>query len=299
MKTPLRVLLGPSLVVAGAAAIMLPAPATMEMRVFQHLLSIVIQLAAAVMSAVLTWQAAVQYWAGSREGLLWKRASLAAALWAAGLLLQAVTDWIGWGNAYPSAADALYMTSAVVLLAAFADDLLRLRWWFPSWRRLLFYGATAVLWALVMGLVLWPAVLVPTGAWERTVNFLYATTGILLLSVAVTRAVMSRVGLVGSGWMGLMIGAGLLAVAVLGTVYLSWLEIYSLVHPINLLRVAAFCALSVSAAWHWNAWHRRPTSQEPGDPARRDRRSHAKERPERSDRHGARIESTPDVLRTD
>ncbi|MGH2403996.1 MAG: hypothetical protein ACRDGN_05955 [bacterium] len=257
VRIDVRVLLTAGAFLAAAAAIVLPIPVTTGARVLQHFLSIGIQIAASGLAAILAWRAGAPYWVGSREGLVWRRTSLAACLWATALVVQAVSDWAGRGPAFPSVADVLFLASAVVLTVTLGIEFGRARWLFSRRHRLIFYATTVVLWAVVMGVLFWPAMMVPPRSLGEAVTFLYATTAILLFALAVHRAVTSRVGLIGSGWIGMAAGAGLLAIAMLGTIRLTWLEMYSPSHPINLVRIAAFCLLGGSAAWHRDAWRAR------------------------------------------
>lgn len=248
------VLLAAGVFFAGTAVMLLPVPLATEARVLQYLLSIGLQAAAAVLASILAWRAGTPYWEGSRERLLWKRTSLAAALWAAALVAQAINDWVGRGPAYPSVADILFLASAGVLTGTFIIELNRAGWLFSRRHRALVYVGSVVLWVAVARLLLWPAAMIPPHTLGEGVSVVYATLAVLLFALAVNRVVTARVGLIGSGWPTMASGAALLAVAMGGVVYLTWLEMYSHVHAINVVRIAGLCLLGASAAWHGDAW---------------------------------------------
>src|SRR3990170_160140 len=68
--------------------------------------------------------------------------------------------------------------------------------------------------------------------------------------LALGPAMAFRGGASGYVWLGIAVGVAGLTLASLGFVYLTFYELYTDVHPINLLRVAGLVALSASGAWH-------------------------------------------------
>jgi hypothetical protein len=247
-SSKLSLLLPPGLV-AAAVAIFLATPVDTDARLLQHLLSLVIQTAAAGVAGLLAWSTGRRYQLRDVEGLVWRGTSLGALLWATGLLLYAIAQWSGRARPYPSNADIGFVSAVLIWVLALGAQYQLVRSLLTvRQRRFLLFGAIGV-WAVFMATVLLPILLSPLDPVEKALDFFYPTFGALLLVLGLAPALVFRGGLVGYSWLGMALGMGCLAVGSLVYAQLTWFQLYSQTHPVNLLRVTGFAALAASAAW--------------------------------------------------
>lgn len=242
-------LLVPLLLLAAAAAVFLPAPADARARLLQHLLGVTVQVLAAAAAAVLLHQAARGYGRGERERRVWLLSATAAAAWMVGFLIYAFTEWSGQPRAYPSTADGFLVAASVLLTAALADEFRLVRPMLTRGQRFLLIGSGLALWGIIVGRFMWPILAAPLGGVEKGLGLFYASSVALVFPLALGPAVAFRGGSSGYVWMGVAAGVLALAAANLGFAYLTTYDLYSDVHPINLLRVAGLAGLGASAAW--------------------------------------------------
>jgi hypothetical protein len=248
----LSFLVPPALVALGAA-ILLPVPSDTQKRLMQHMLSIALQTASAVTAGLLAWSAARRYQGRDVEGLVWRGASVGSLLWAAGILLYAMAQWSGRARPYPSTADIGFGAAVLIWVLALGAQYQLVRPMLTPWQRTFLWLAGAAIWVGAVGTVLWPIMQSPLDALEKTLDLFYPTFGALLLVLGLAPALVFRGGLVGYSWFGIALGMGCLAAASLAYAHLTWFELYSETHPVNLLRVAGFAAIGVSAAWQRRA----------------------------------------------
>src|SRR3990170_1377184 len=110
-------------------------------------------------------------------------------------------------------------------------------------------GTGVLLWVVVIGGFMWPLLSSPLDPLEKGLDLFYASTIALLVPLALGPAMAFRGGASGYVWLGVAVGVAGLTLAGLGFAYLTFYELYTDVHPINLLRVAGLVALSASGAW--------------------------------------------------
>jgi len=241
----------PAGLMIAAAGIILPTPTTIQARVLQHLLSLTVQVLAAGLAVLLVRQTAPKSEHEHRERQTWQQLSLAMLLWTAGLLLYAAAEWFGQRPSFPSASDGFFVASFLVMGLALGNEI-----WLLSplthRQRLMLGGAAVVVWAALIVQFNWPILASPLDPLERILHIFYSTAPALLLSLGLARVVAYRSTGMAYAWTAITAGAGSLSLASFGAAYLSWFDLYTDVHPINLLRVAG-CALLIAGA----TWHRR------------------------------------------
>ncbi len=240
----------PALLLAASVAIFLPAPVDAGARFVQHLLSLSVQVLAAATAAAALFQAARTYGPRDHERRVWRLTAAAAVVWAIGLLIYALREWFGQTRSYPSAADGFLVGAFSLLLVALADEFRLVNPMLTPRQRLVLAGTGVLLWVVVIGGFMWPLLTSPLDPMEKWLDVFYASTIALLVPLALGPAMAFRGGASGYVWLGVAVGVALLALAALGFAYLTFYELYTDVHPINLLRVAGLVALSTSGAWH-------------------------------------------------
>jgi hypothetical protein len=243
-------LLLPVLLLAAGAAIFLPAPVEANARFVQHLLSLLVQVLSATTASVMLVQVARTYGPRDHERRVWRLAAAAALVWAAGLLVYALREWFGQARAYPSAADSFLVVAFLLLLLAMAAEFRLVRSMLTRRQRRILLGAGVLLWLVVIGGVMWPLLASPLDSTEKALDVFYASMIALLVPLALGPAMAFRGGASGYVWLGVAVGVACLTLASLGFAYLTTYELYTDVHPINLLRVAGLAALAASGAWH-------------------------------------------------
>lgn len=250
MTSSILPLLLPAVVVAIGLAVFLPVPINLTGRFLQHLLSPAVQILAASSAAILLRQAAAGYGPRDRERRVWRLGALAAGLWVIGLLVYAIREWSGQARSYPSAADGFLVGAFLVLLLALAEEFRLVNSILTRGQRLLLAGGALALWVVVVVRFIWPMATSPLDPVEKSLDLFYASTVALLFPLALGPAMAFRGGSSGYVWLGVAGGVLCLALSGLGFAYLTSFEVYSDVHPINLLRVAGLAALGASGAWH-------------------------------------------------
>ncbi len=240
----------PVLLVAAGLAVFLPAPVDAGARLAQHLLSLSLQILAAAAATTALLRAARTYSPGDHERRVWHLAALAPGIWGVGLLVHALRGWSGPARPYPSVADVFLVAAFLLLLAALGDEFLLVSSMLPPWQRLALAGSGALLGAALIGGFMGPVLSSPLGSLEKGLDLFYAGMPALLVPLALGPAIAFRGGASGYVWLGLAAGVTCLALAGLGLAYLAYYELYTDVHPVNLLRVAGLAALSASGTWH-------------------------------------------------
>ncbi len=248
VKAPALSVLLPGAILIVAAAIILPTPTTVDARVLQHLMSLTVQILTAGAAAVLVWHAARGFGAQDRERRTWQQINLAVLLWMAGLLLYAVTEWLGHRPSFPSASDLFFVASFLTLGMALGHEFRLVHPALSHRERLVLGGVAVGLWALMIRL-LWPILANPLHPMERILDIFYAAFPALLLSLGLGPVLTARSRGAVSAWVAITAGACCLALANLGFVYLNWFDLYADVHPINLLRVAGLAFVIAGGAW--------------------------------------------------
>jgi len=243
-------LLLPVLLLAAGLAVFLPAPVDAEARVLQHVFSLVVQIAAAATTALLLFGAARGYARRDHERRVWHLIAAATASWAGGLLTYALLEWFGRMRPYPSSADAFLLLAFLLLFVALLEEFRLVNRMLTARQRLALAGFGALLWIVVVGGFMWPLLLAPVDGLEKGLDLVYASMVALLLPLALGPAMAFRGGTSGYIWLGVALGVAALALAALGFAYLTSYDLYSDVHPINLLRVLGLAGLGASAAWH-------------------------------------------------
>jgi len=244
------ILLLPILVLGAGLAVFLPAPVDAEARILQHALSLLVQIAAAATTAALLSGAARLYAPRDHERRVWQLIAAATGSWMVGLVVYAGLEWFGPGRPYPSSADGFLVLAFLLLFAALVSEFRLVNRMLTGRQRLALLGVGAVLWIAVVGGFMWPLLLAPLDAAEKGLDLVYASTVALLLPLALGPAVAFRGGAAGYVWLGVALGVGALALAALGFAYLTSFDLYSDVHPVNLLRIVGLAGLGASAAWH-------------------------------------------------
>lgn len=242
----------PAAMIVVAAAIILPTSTTLDGRVLQHLLSLMIQILTAGTAAVLVWGTARGFEVQDRERRTWHRIGLSVLLWTAGLLLYAATEWLGHRPSFPSAADLFFVASFLTLGTALGHEF---RFAYPvlTHRQRIVLGVGAIgLWALLIRF-LWPILASPLAPVERMLDVFYSAVPALLLALGLGPVMASRSQGAAYTWMALAAGACCLALASLGFAYLHWFDLYADVHPVNLLRVAGFAFIIAGGTWRRTA----------------------------------------------
>lgn len=250
MRSSVAPLVLPAGLIAAALAVFLPVPVDAGARVLQHLLSLAVQVLAAGTSVIFLNQAATGYAPRDPERRVWRLTALAAALWGAGFLLYAVREWIGVIRPFPSASDGFIVAAFLALLFALLGEFRLVNPMLTHRQRLLLAGGGLALWVVVIGRFVWPMVASPIDPLEKSLGIFYASTAALVLPLGLGPAVAFRGGTSGYVWMGVAGGVLCLALASLGFAYLAWYEVYTDVHPINLLRVTGLAVLGASGGWH-------------------------------------------------
>ena len=240
----------PALLLAAGLAIFLPAPVDAGARFVQHLLSLSVQVLAAATAAATLFQAARTYGPRDHERRVWRLTAGAALVWAAGLLIYALREWFGQTRSYPSSADAFLVGAFLLLLAALADEFRLVNPMLTAQQRLVLAGSGVLIWVVVIGGFMWPLLSSPLDPLEKGLDLFYASTIALLVPVALGPVMAFHGGASRYVWLGIAVGVAGLTLASLGFVYLTFYELYTDVHPLNLLRVAGLVALSASGAWH-------------------------------------------------
>ncbi|MDQ7850116.1 MAG: hypothetical protein QN152_05075 [Armatimonadota bacterium] len=240
----------PLLLVAAGLAVFLPVPVDAGARLVQHLLSLTLQVLAAAAATTALLRAARTYGPRDRERRVWHLAAWAPGVWVVGLLVYALREWSGPARLYPSAADAFQVTAFLLLLAALGDEFLLVSPMLPSWQRLALAGCGALLGVTLVGWFMWPVLSSPLHPLEKGLDLFYAGMPALLVPLALGPAIAFRGGVSGYVWLGVAAGVACLALAGPGLAYLASYELYTHVHPVNLLRVTGLAALSASGTWH-------------------------------------------------
>ena len=243
----------PVALLAAGVAVLVPGPATTASRVAQHVLSLTIQLLASASAAALAWQAARTYGPRDRERAVWFGLTAAAALWTAGLILYGAAEWSGRSRPYPSSADVAFAGAVAVLALALVGEWRAVAAMLsPGERRALLLGGVALAAAVVAG-VLWPIALTPMDPLEKALDLFYPLAGLLLVPLGLAPAVAFRGGAAGGVWTMLAVGIFSLGAGSVGFAYLTWFDLYTDVHPVNLLRIGGFACIGAAAAWHRRA----------------------------------------------
>ncbi len=240
----------PVLLLAAGLAVYLPAPVDAGARLVQHLLSVFLQVLTAGAAALALFQAARTYGPRDHERRVWRLAAVAVLVWAIGLLAYALGEWFGQTRAYPSVADAFLVGAFLLLFAAVADEFRLVNPMLTAQQRLVLLGTGVVLWLAVIGGFMWPLLASPLDPMEKGLDLFYASMAGLLVPLALGPALAFRGGMSGYVWLGVVAGVAGLALASLGFAYLTFYDLYTDVHPVNLLRVAGLTALAASGGWH-------------------------------------------------
>jgi hypothetical protein len=242
-------LLVPIALLALAAATILPTPVQTEARIRQHLLSLGIQILAAGVAAALLWPPGGVHGAADRERAVWQRLSLTSLLWAIGLLVYGMREWRGPGPSYPSVADIIFVAASLVLIGGLLRELRLVRPRLTAWLGLLLVGLTTGMAVGTIAVLLRSVMLTPTDLVEKSLNLVYPAIALFQISLIVVPALALSGSLSGRIWLGVALGVACLGLSMIGFVVLASFDLYSDIHPINLLRVAGFAVLAGIGVW--------------------------------------------------
>jgi len=242
-------LLVPIALLALAAAAILPTPVQTEARVRQHLLSLGIQILAAGVAAALLWPPGGVHGASDRERAVWQRLSLTSLLWAIGLLVYGMREWRGPGPSYPSVADVIFVTASLVLIGGLLRELRLVRPRLTAWLGLVIVGLTTGMAVGTIAVLLRSVMLTPIHLAEKSLDLVYPAIALFQISLIVVPALALSGSLSGRIWLGVALGVACLGLSMIGFVVLASFDLYSDIHPINLLRVAGFAVLAGTGIW--------------------------------------------------
>lgn len=219
-------------------------------RILRHVVATGLQILAPLVAGLACLAAARVYAPGDREGRVWAIGAAAAFAWTIGRVIFAAYQWVG-GIAlpYPSLADGFFVAFYVLIAAAL---LLEIRLVLPLVERpgrLFLLAAGAAGWIGSILLILGPIMASSAAPIEKLLAAFYQTAAVLLVPAGLMPALGFRGGRSAYSWLAVAAAGLCLAGASLGYAFLIWYNLYSDVHGINALWVAAFVLLAAGGLW--------------------------------------------------
>jgi len=223
---------------------------SLQGRLARHVLGSTVQIVAPILAGIGCLAARRAYVPGDRERAVWSIGGLAALAWAAGRAVFAFYQW--WGGRalpYPSIADGFFVVFYLLLGLALGLEIRLVAPMVDRPVRLALVGLGVVGWALGFEFIVSPIMASPAPATVKVLAAFYPTIAVFLVPAGLLPAVGFRGGTSAYTWMAVAASALCLAVASLGYAFLTWYELYSEVHTINVLWVAGFVFLALGGFW--------------------------------------------------
>lgn len=219
-------------------------------RVTRHVLASVLQILAPLAAGLGCLAAARAYAPGDRERTVWTMGAAAALAWTVGRVVYAAYQW--WGGSVlpsPSAADGFFVAFYLLLALALTIEG---RLVLPMVERPVRLGLALLGlagWAVGVVYFLAPVLSSPASPVQKLLAAFYPTAAVFLVPAGLLPAVGFRGGHSAYAWLAVAVAALCLAAASLGYALLTWYNLYSDVHEVNLLWVAGFVFLAVGGFW--------------------------------------------------
>lgn len=219
-------------------------------RLLRHIVATVLQIFAPLVAGLACLAAARAYAPGDREGTVWTIGAAAALAWTTGRVIFAAYQW--WGGTalpYPSLADGFFVAFYLLIGAAL---LLEIRLVLPLVERsgrVILLAVGIIGWLASFLLILGPIMAGPAEPIEKLLAAFYPTAAVLLVPAGLVPALGFRGGRSAYSWLAVAAAAVCLAAASLGYASLIWYNLYSDVHGVNALWIAAFVLLAAGGLW--------------------------------------------------
>jgi hypothetical protein len=219
-------------------------------RVARHVLASALQILAPLVAAYGCFAATRAYAPGDRERLVWRIGAVSALAWAVGRFIFVFYQW--WGGTalpYPSVADAFFVAFYVLLALALALEVRLVNPMLDRQSRVLLIGLGIAAWAAGFVYVLEPIMFGDATSVQKALGAFYPTAAVFLIPAGLMPAFGFRGGASAYPWFAVAVAAVCLAVASLGYTSLTWYNLYSDVHRINVLWLFGFLLLGVGGFW--------------------------------------------------
>jgi hypothetical protein len=222
----------------------------LQARLARHVLATVLQILAPLIASIGCLAATRAYAPGDRERVVWGIGALGTTAWMAGRLIFAFYQW--WGRTalpYPSVADAFFVAFYVLIAVALALEIRLVSSMVDRQSRMLLIGLGVAAWAVGFVYVLEPIIFSSAALAQKVLAAFYPTAAVFLIPAGLMPAFGFRGGTSAYPWIAVAVAAVCLALASLGYTFLTWYDLYSDVHGVNVLWIVGFAVLGIGGFW--------------------------------------------------
>lgn len=223
---------------------------SLQARLARHVLATALQILAPMIAAIGCLAATRAYAPGDRERVVWGIGALGAAAWMAGRVIFAFYQW--WGGTalpYPSVADLFFVAFYVLIAVALVLEIRLVSPMVDRQSRILLIGLGVAAWAVGFVYVLEPIIFSSAAPAQKALAAFYPTAAVFLVPAGLMPAFGFRGGTSAYPWIAVAVAAVCLALASLGYTFLTWYDLYSDVHGVNVLWIVGFAVLGVGGFW--------------------------------------------------